>query len=80
MDKFNNKIIYLHKKQSEISGTIRWVENLETLYKWAKNNKEISRDSLYDRIAESGLTIIFIIFIKRLWFKSFLDINKTIQI
>ena len=55
MDKFNNKIIYLHKKQSEISGTIRWVENLETLYKWAKNNKEISRDSLYDRIAESGL-------------------------
>ena len=55
MDKFSNKIIYLHKKQSEISGTIRWVENLETLYKWAKNNKEISRDSLYDRIAESGL-------------------------
>ena len=25
-------------------GTIRWVKNLETLYKWAKNNKEISLD------------------------------------
>ena len=44
LDKFSNKIIYLHKKQSEISGTIRWVKNLETLYKWAKNNKEISLD------------------------------------
>ena len=55
LDKFNNQIIYLHKKQYEISGTIRLIKNLETLYKQAKNNKEISRNSLYNRTAESGL-------------------------